>query len=144
MDNHTTPIKHTKQIKQTKQTKGDQFVNKVDLNKITLDFITFYYNTWINNVDKLFSHQMWKSYTVINIEGTKLNPHDTVQYFKRFQGATFSVESYQFAPDGSRRLDIMVKGIMTQSGITKTLVQTFALIEIKGEFYLKSTQIYFV
>ncbi|ADO67510.1 hypothetical protein crov476 [Cafeteria roenbergensis virus] len=138
MDNQHAPIKRSK------QTKGDQFVNKVDLKKITHDFITFYYNTWINDVNKLFSHPMWKSYTIINIEGTKLNPLETVQYFKRFEGATFSIENYQYAPDGSRRIDIMSKGIMTQSGITKTLVQTFALIEIKGDFYLKSTQIYFV
>lgn len=134
-----TPIR----IKQHKS-KGEQFVNKVDLNKITSDFINFYYNCWITNVDALFAHQIWCAYTVVNIEGTKLNPQETVQYFKKFQGAQFKLDSYQFAPGGSRRIDIMSKGKMTMSGITKTIIQTFALIELKDTFKLKSTQIYFV
>jgi len=127
-----------------KITKGDQFVNKADLGKVTDDFIKFYYSNWMMNVNALFAHPMWKNYTYINVEGSKLNPQQTIQYHKGFQGSHFQMEGYQFVPDGSRRVDIMVKGKMTKGGITKTLVQTFALVEVKGSFYLKSTQIYFI
>ena len=127
-----------------KITKGDQFVNKANLSKICEDFTKFYYNTWVTDVSKLFTNKIWKSYTFINVEGTKLTPQQTVEYHKKFQGSRFEMIGYQFVPDGSRRIDILSKGRMTKYGITKILVQTFALIEIKGSFYLKSSQIYFI
>jgi len=127
-----------------KVTKGDQFVNKANLGKVTDDFIKFYYNNWMTNVNALFAHPMWKNYTFINVEGSKLTPQQTIQYHKGFEKCHFQMGGYQFVPDGSRRVDIMAKGKMTKGGITKTLVQTFALIEVKGSFYLKSTQIYFI
>ena len=128
----------------SKVTKGDQFVNTANLKKVTNDFIKFYYSNLITNVDALLSHPMWKSFTFINVEGSKLSPKQTIQYYKGFEGSHYQIEGYQFVPDGSRRVDIMAKGKMTKGGITKTLVQTFALIEVKGSFYLKSTQIYFI
>jgi len=127
-----------------KLTKGDQFINKANLSKITDDFIRFYYNTWVTDVSRLFTNKIWKSYTYINVDGKKLTPEQTVSFHKKFQGCHFQMVSYQFVPDGSRRIDILSKGKMTKGGITKFIIQTFALIEIKGNFYLKSTQIYFI
>ena len=123
---------------------GSQFVNNVDINKVCNDFLHFYYKNWMENVDLLFKNQIWKPFTKINIDDKSLTPQQTIQFHKNLQGGIFERISYQFVPDGSRRLDIMVKGKITKSGITKFIIQSFALVEIKGNFYLKYTQIYFI
>lgn len=124
--------------------KGSQFVNNVDMEKVCSNFLVFYYKNWMVNVDLLFKNPIWKPFTKINIDGKSMSPQDTIRFHKNLQGGKFEKISYQFVPDGSRRLDIMMKGKITKSGISKFIIQSFALIEIKGQFYLKSTQIYFI
>ena len=123
---------------------GDQFVNKVDMGKTCDDFLIFYYNTWRLNVQQLITSPIWKQNTKINLEGRSLTPQETVQFHQNFQGAIFEKISHQFVPDGSRRLDIMVKGRITKGNQSKFFVQSFALVELKGTFYIKSTQFYFI
>ena len=127
-----------------KKKSGDQFVNNVDMNQICNNFIEFYYKNWMTNVRGLVQSPIWKPYTKVNVDGTSLLPQQTVQYLTNLQGSKFELISKQFVPDGSRRLDIMIKGKITKNSITKFIIQSFALIEIKGQFYLKSTQIYFI
>lgn len=127
-----------------KPTKGDQFINKNDLNKITNDFINFYYKNWMENTNILFANPIWKPYTKINVDGVSLNPQQTVQFHKNLEKGSFKLDKYQFVPDGSRRIDIMVKGVMTKKGISKNIVQVFALVEVKKQFYLKSMQIFII
>ena len=123
---------------------GDQFVNKTDMNKICNDFLNFYYNTWRLNVQQLITSPIWKPHSKINIEGRAMPPHEAVQFHQNFQGAVFEKISHQFVPDGSRRLDIMVKGRISKGGHSKIFVQCFALVELKGSFFIKSTQFYFI
>jgi hypothetical protein len=127
-----------------KKTSGDQFVNKVDMKQVCNNFLKFYYNTWSTNVPQLVSSPIWKHHTKININGNSVTPQQAVQFHQNFQGAVFDSFSHQFIPDGSRRLDILVKGRISKSGHSKVFVQSFALVELKGNFFIKSTQFYFI
>lgn len=127
-----------------KRTKGDQFVNKVDMNKICIDFITFYYTTLQNNCDELLNSPLWKPYTKMNIDGMSCNFDLIVKFHKNLVGSNIEIISHQFVPDGSRRLDIMVKGKITKNYENKMFVQSFALIEYKKTFFIKLIQFYFI
>ena len=123
---------------------GSQFVNNVDMNKVCNDFLAFYYNTWRTNVPQLIASPIWKPHSKINIDGSQLTPQQTIQFHQNLQGAHFEKISHQFVPDGSRRMDIMVKGRVSKNGHTKIFVQCFALVELKGSYFIKSTQFYFI
>lgn len=127
-----------------KTTSGDQFVNKVDLNQICNNFITNYYNFWVTDINKLLSSDMWKPHTKFSIEGKNVSAQEAVLFHHKLTGCTFKLLNKQFIPDGSRRLDIMVKGLFTKNNLSQQLVQTFALIEVRGTFYIKSTQIFLI
>lgn len=124
--------------------KGNQFLNKVDMSKISNDFIISYYNTWKNDVHKLVTSPIWKTNTKVNLDGKNLTPQETVYFHQNLQNAHFENIHHQYVSDGSRRLDIMVKGKVSKGGHYKIFVQTFALVELKGTFYIKSTQFFFI
>lgn len=123
---------------------GEQLVNKVDLNKITIDFIKFYYGKWMESCDDIIASNMFKPNTKINIDGKTFNLPEFYSFLKTFEKSNYRMESYQFVPDGGRRVDIMTKGILTKDSIKKTMIQNIALIECRGGFYIRSTQIYFI
>lgn len=130
-----------------KVTNGDQLVNKInkiDLEKICNNFINNYYNFWVTDVNKLLTSKMWKSFTKFCIEGKNVTPEEAIVFHQKLSGCKFKLLNKQFIPDGSRRLDIMVKGLFFKNQLNQGIVQTFALVEIKDTFYIKSTQIFLI
>lgn len=123
-----------------KPNNGEQLVNKKDLNLICTEFINFYYKKITENLDELFNNNLWKSYSIVNLDGCNLEHLDFINFCNNFLGKEINILSYQFVPDGSRRLDIMVKCSVDEN----IFVQNFALVEVKENFYIKSTQIYFI
>lgn len=126
------------------KTSGDQFVNKVNLDEFCNNFINNYYSFWVTDVNKLLGSDMWKYYTKFSIEGKIVSSQEAVLFHKRLSDCTFKLLNKQYIPDGSRRMDIMVKGQFSKNGLSQIIVQTFALIEVKGKFTIKSTQIFLI
>jgi hypothetical protein len=129
---------------------GDQLTNKADLNKVTNDFIKYYYTKWIENLDELFSSGIFTPKTFYNVNGEQLDNESIIAFHNSFCESKINIDSSQFNPDGSRRIDILVKGhfisIMeeTEEDVIQHFVQTFGIIENKGFFFIKNSNFIFL
>lgn len=126
------------------ETKGDQVVNKADLNQIKDQFINFYYQNWFSNVASLFQSPIWKSYTKMMVDNVTLNPHQIINWHTNLSKGNFKIDRSQFIPDGGRRMDIMVQGTMTLAHESKKMIQNFVIIENGGKWWIKSILVYFI
>jgi len=127
-----------------KVTKGDQVVNKVDLNLIKEQFISFYYQNWFSNVSGLFQSPIWKSYTKMMVDNVEMNSHQIVSWHNTFSKGGFKIDRSQFIPDGARRMDIMVQGTMTLGTESRKMIQNFVILENGGNWWIKSILVYFI
>ena len=126
---------------------GDQLTNKADLNKITNDFTEYYYTKWMENLDDLFSSGIFTSKTFYNVNGEQLDNEAIIAFHNTFIGYKINIDTIQFNPDGSRRIDILVKGhfISVESPEEpQHFVQTFGIIENKGNFFIKNSNFLFL
>jgi len=129
---------------------GDQLTNKADLNKITNDFIEYYYTKWMENLDELFSSGIFTPKTFYNVNGEHLDNESIIAFHNSFCESKINIDSSQFNPDGSRRIDILVKGHFvsiveeTEEDVIQHFVQTFGIIENKGFFFIKNSNFIFL
>jgi len=130
--------------KRQKPNKGEQIVNKLDLNKVVIDFIKFFFESWTSDVNKIISSDMIKQHTKINIDSQILNIQQFFQFLKTFEHSHFHLDKFQFVPDGARRIDINIKVNITKNSISKFFIINIALVEIKGQFYIKYIQAFFI
>ena len=52
------------------KTKGDNIIQKVDLNITSKDFVNWFYTTLNSNIDNLFNN-LWRDFTVVDINSEK-------------------------------------------------------------------------
>ena len=121
--------------------KSKQTLETVDIKQVVNNFITFYYKSWMEDVVKLLSSPLWKEYTIFNFNDKKLSSEEIIKFHEELKGNQFELISCQFIPDGSRRIDILITGKIFNDKHSKVIVQTFALLEIKKDFYIKSSQV---
>jgi len=125
-------------------TKGDQVVNKVNLDVIKDQFMNFYYQNWFSDVTILFQSPIWKPYTKMMVNNVSMNSTEIIRWHTLFCKGHFKIEKSQYVPDGSRRMDIMVQGALTVGSETKIMIQNFVIIENGGKWWIKSILIFFI
>ena len=127
-----------------KNTSGLQFVNVADLGKVCEEFINFYYGN-INSPDTLFESGIFTPKTIFNVNGDIIDNDKIIEFITSISHFTFTINHFQLIPDGSRRMDILVKALYTDTeGNEQHFTQTFGLIERKGSFFVKNSNIMFL
>ena len=122
-----------KKKKQTKES-GVNIVNKIDYNKLGIEFVKFYY-TNLNKVQPIVPYL--RQSTVFKFSNEEHDYGKLPALFEQFKKYTFNVEKIEVLPSGSRRLDIMVFGNITGSG---KFSQYFLLCnEKEQQWYIKSS-----
>jgi len=102
---------------------------------IGLEFINYYYNTWINNPELLYNNNTIKnftkfSYNSICYEGTEIV--DLLKSIKSNYNIYFHDYTYEILDSNSRQLYILVTGKINNN----TFSQTFNLMLIKNNIWI--------
>lgn len=127
----------------SQDTSGDQFVNKADLSTVCKEFIDFYYSN-LNTPDTLFSSGIFTPKTIFNVNGEIIDNDKIVAFITSSSSYVFNVNHFQLNPDGSRRMDILVKASYKNLDGEQHFIQTFGLIECKKSFFIKNSHIIFL
>ena len=122
-----------KKIKQNVDS-GVNIVNKIDYNKVGIEFVQFYYKN-INTIQPIVPYLRQSTIFKFNSEEHAYSKLPTL--FDQLKKYTYNIEKVEVLPSGSRRLDIMVSGNITGSG---KFSQYFLLCnEKEQQWYIKSS-----
>jgi len=112
--------------------------NKIQKNyTIGLEFINFFYNAWINNLELLYNNNIIKDFTKFShnsicYEGKEIiNLLNTIKYSNN-SNIYFHNYTYEILDSNSRQLYILVTGKINNNNFT----QTFNLMLIKNNIWI--------
>lgn len=115
---------------------GDQVNKTLDYSIVVKEFVEFFYSNWNFSRDNLMSTNIFNNDTLLNFNG-EFYGGKFIEEFIKLEFDKIEITSKSYSSDGARRINIFVKGIISQEGESKDFVHTFLLCELKGKWFVK-------
>ena len=111
-----------------------QSIKHYDGTTVAIQFINYFYQSWLNNPDILINDTVVKPFTKFKINNNVYSGNDFIQVLKHFRSEDFKILDckYEIFDSGSRQVYILVSGIIQNNYITKQFSQSF-MIAYVGE-----------
>lgn len=121
---------------------GDQVNKTEDYDVIVDEFLKFYYTGWVSKTEDFISSNIFEK-TLLNYNNDEIRG-DIVREFLLMPLESVDMIDVSYIPDGSRRININVKGVLSVDTKSKNFVQTFLLCEQKKSWYVKLMHFMFI
>lgn len=115
---------------------GMNINNYINIQQTAYNFIDYYYNTINSNFSDLISHDVIKTFTKIKAEGVEYTGDNLFNILAVMSQNHFDITKIEQLDSGSRRIDILVNGIINQ---TNHFSQTFLICHNDERWFLKNS-----
>ncbi len=111
---------------------GYNINNKIDVVGTGKKYIDYFYNCWKLNIQKLLDDNFIKDYTKFQYKNSTYSSKDFINFLISSQKNNILnkmvIKETQIMPSGSRRMDILVSGlIIDDNNISSTFTQYFLI-----------------
>ena len=112
---------------------GYNINNKIDVVATGRKYIDYFYYHWNNNILKLIEENFIKDYTKFQYKDNTYSSQEFIDFLTSSQKnnilSKMKIKEIQIMPSGSRRMDILVSGIMMDDNkITSAFTQYFLIV----------------
>ncbi len=112
---------------------GYNINNKIDVVATGRKYIDYFYYNWNNNILKLIEDNFIKDYTKFQYKDNTYCSQQFIDFLTSSQKnnilSKMKIKEIQIMPSGSRRMDILVSGIMMDDNkITSAFTQYFLIV----------------
>tara|TARA_B100001248_G_scaffold260833_1_gene250166 strand:- start:41 stop:460 length:420 start_codon:yes stop_codon:yes gene_type:complete len=112
---------------------GYNINNKIDVVATGRKYIDYFYYNWNNNILKLIEDNFIKDYTKFQYKDNTYCSQQFIDFLISSQNnnilSKMKIKEIQIMPSGSRRMDILVSGIMMDDNkITSAFTQYFLIV----------------
>lgn len=112
---------------------GFNINNKINVEDTGRRYIDYFYNCWNNDISILLKDNFIKPYTRFQYKNSTHNSDNFLSFLEFSKNNNIlnkmSIKDIQIMPSGSRRIDILVSGLITDNDkITSTFSQYFLIV----------------
>lgn len=118
--------------------KGYNIVNEIDIGVVVSEFINYYY-TNVSNIQTLIDFKIIREYTSIKFGSDKLQGDKLIEFLQKMSEYKMDIKDYNYLDSGSRRIDIVVIGTLTNKTEVNNFNQTFVLCHQDNVWYIKNS-----
>lgn len=137
-----TKLTFSQRKRMKRKNNGDNINQKIDLEKLSKEFISFYYKSINTNPQELVNSKIIREYSDLKFDNNKYRGENffniIIKLFK--SGIKFNPTKLEFLESGSRRVEIVILGIATDGTINKNFCQTF-VISNNDTWFLKNSML---
>lgn len=122
------------------ETTGDQINQKVDVNKIGMDFIQFYFEKFTKSPDELITSGLFKPHSRIKYKGNTFKGETLINFIKQTGlNCTIHINDIQILDSGGRRIDILISAKIKKNMVIHNFNQYFTLANIKDQWFIHNS-----
>ena len=122
------------------ETTGDQINQKVDVNKIGMDFIQFYFEKFTKSPDELINSGLFKPHSRIKFKDNTFKGESLINFIKQTGlNSTIHINDIQILDSGGRRIDILISAKINKDMIVHNFNQYFTLANIKDQWFIHNS-----
>jgi len=119
---------------------GEQINQKVDVNKIGMDFIQFYFEKFTKSPDDLITSGLFRPHSRIKFKGNVFKGESLLNFIRETGiNSTVHINDIQILDSGGRRIDILVSAKINRNMIIHNFNQYFTLANIKNEWFIHNS-----
>ena len=128
---------------------GFNINNKIDIEETGKKYINYFYKCWNDDISTLIKDNFIKKYTRFQYKNATHKYEDFLLFLEYTKENNIlnkmSIKEIQIMPSGSRRMDILVSGIITENNkITSSFTQYFLIVSEPKEpesWFLQNTML---
>lgn len=116
--------------------KGSNINQKIDVNEVVSNFITYYFTNLTTNQNKLYEDGIISFNTGIKYNSIYYEKGELETFLLNFYNSNININKYEYIESGSRRIDIVVHGSLNEGNF----FQSFLLCNLKdNKWFIKNS-----
>jgi hypothetical protein len=122
---------------------GANIVQKINYSRVVEEFIEFYYNTWMTNPSNFISANLITEYSRLLVDDVEYKSSESIiRYLYDIwlnSGLKIELKKVSCLDSGSRRIDIVVNGVICKNDIKYNFTQYFLLAHYNNSWKFQNS-----